>query len=79
MGQIEFDKKTFDDLKNPTNPGKFTRKGEDAVKIVATLLGCAEEVLSKALSMSLAVIRGDEIWSNLGFQKCYDCKDALAK
>ena len=79
IGQIEFDKKSFDDLKAPTDPGKFTKKGEDAVRIVAKLLDCEEKVLSKALTRSLSVINKEEMWSNLGYQKCYDCKEALAK
>lgn len=40
LGEIEFDKTSFDDLISPSKPGKI--KNDDRVEIVAKLLGVSD-------------------------------------
>jgi len=81
LGNIDFDEKSFDDPKMPSQPGKI--KNTEQVEVVANLLGIADwKTLEKALLAELKTDpgkKGSTYWKFLGCKKCSDNRDALAK
>lgn len=78
MGELEFDKMSFDDDKSPSKPGKF--KNEAVARKIADLLGYENsDDFLKILLQSVNVIRNQEMWMPQGFTVCMNNRDALAK
>ena len=65
LGQLEFDKMSFDDEKSPSKPGKL--KNEPVARQIAQLLGYDEpEAFVKILLQKVNVIRNQEMWAPQG-------------
>jgi len=78
LGELDFDKMSFDDLIAPTKPGKI--KNEEKVEVIAELLGMkSPEALKKILLQSVTLVNKEEFWKPNSLKKCNDNKDALAK